>query len=194
MVSRRTIAAAAVVLGGALTATADVVAQARGGCAAPAARAFDFWVGEWDVLQRILRRDGTYLELPASTAVSAALDGCALVERWSGAVQFFWEGMDAPAPMKGLSVRAYDPDSGEWSIHWMDTRSPRFGTPYVGGFSGGRGVFYREWEMPRGSRTGRITFSDIARDAVRWSLAVSDDGRQSWTVLWTMDMRRKEKR
>lgn len=92
-------------------------------CTTPEARAFDFWIGDWQIHQRILREDGTWLGLEAKTSVSPAIDGCALIERWEGEVQFFWEGMQAPEPMKALSVRAYDPRTGQWYIHWMDTRA-----------------------------------------------------------------------
>lgn len=128
--------------------------------------------------------------MEARTAVSKALDGCAVVEHWEGTVQFFWEGMEAPEPLKGLSVRAYDPRSGKWYIHWMDTRSPRFGPPYAGRFQGGRGEFFRESQTPQGTRRARITFSDITADSVRWELAISRDEGKSWVTLWTMEMER----
>lgn len=77
------------------------------------ARAFNFWIGEWNIRQEILQQDGTWLELPAHTSVAAALDGSALIEHWSGQVLFFWEGMTEPRAMKGLSVRAYDLQTGK---------------------------------------------------------------------------------
>lgn len=168
-------------------------AQGSVRCGEPPARAFDFWVGDWNIRQQMLREDGTYLELPAKTSVSVALDGCALVEYWEGEVQFFWEGMEKPEMMKAISVRAYEPRTKKWHLHWMDTRSRYFDTPYVGDFADSRGEFYREWTTPEGTRVGRITFSNISRDSVSWSLAVSSDGRQSWTPMWMMEMRRAGK-
>ena len=165
-------------------------AQPSAPCTQPAARAFDFWIGDWDVRQQILRQDGTWLAVPARTSVAPTLDGCALIERWEGRVAFFWEGMDEPAPMKGLSVRAFDPRAGKWFIHWMDTRSPRFGTPYAGNVVNGHGEFFREIETPAGPRVGRITFSALSADAVDWALAISNDGRETWQTLWTMNMQR----
>jgi hypothetical protein len=105
-------------------------------------------------------------------------------------VYFFWEGMRQPEPMRGLSVRAYDPRSERWSIHWMDTRAPRFGDPYVGRFSGDSGVFFRDMNTPAGPSTGRITFSRLSRDSVDWELATSPDSGKTWQVIWTMAMRR----
>ena len=173
-----------------MTGVATAAGQA-GPCQEPEAHAFDFWLGNWAIQQRILQQDGSWLELPATTSVSRALDGCALVERWEGRVLFFWEGMHEAAPMQGLSVRAWDPAAGVWRIHWMDTRSRAFGAPYVGGFADRRGVFYREWDTPQGHRKGRITFSDVSSDSVTWALAVSRDDGRTWTTLWTMAMRRE---
>lgn len=161
-------------------------------CASPEARAFDFWIGDWRIEQQILQPDGTWLTLEARTSVSPVLDGCALVEHWEGEVQFFWEGMDQPEPMTGLSVRAYDPQSAKWYIHWMDTRTPHFGGAYTGNFRDGRGIFTREWETPQGERLGRITFSEITPRSVTWELAVSSDDGKNWTTLWIMNMERSE--
>jgi hypothetical protein len=113
-----------------------------------------------------------------------------LIEYWEGEVQFFWERMEKPEMMKAISVRAYEPRTKKWYIHWMDTRSRHFDAPYVGDFADSRGEFYREWRTPEGTQVGRITFSNISRDSVSWSLAVSSDGRQSWTTMWMMEMRR----
>ena len=98
--------------------------------------------------------------------------------------------MGSVEPMKGLSVRSYDPETGKWYIHWMDSRKPRFDTPYVGNFVDGRGEFFREWETPQGKRMGRITFSDITTESVHWGLAISSDDGQTWTTIWVMDMER----
>ena len=116
----------------AVSLSGGALGQEQGPCDTPEARAFDFWIGDWKIDQRILQQDGTWLELPAKTSVSKALDGCALVEHWEGEVLFFWEGMKEPEPMKGFSIRTYDPETEHWQIHWMDTRSPRFAEPYTG--------------------------------------------------------------
>jgi hypothetical protein len=141
-------------------------AQSSVRCGEPPARAFDFWVGDWNIRQQLLREDGTYLELPAKTSVSVALDGCALIEYWEGEVQFFWEGMEKPEMMKAISVRAYEPRTKKWHIYWMDTRSRYFDTPYVGDFADSRGEFYREWKTPEGTRVGRMSVITLVHDAL----------------------------
>ena len=159
-------------------------------CSSTQARAFDFWIGDWEIRQEILGGDGKWIELPARTSVRTSMDGCALVENWSGQVQFFWQGMSRPEPMTGLSVRAYDPQAAKWYIHWMDSRSPRFGQPYAGAFVDGVGEFTRQTAGANGPRLDRITFSPAAKDSVRWELAVSNDDGRTWRALWRMHMRR----
>lgn len=172
--------------------SASSSAQQREACTGTGAGEFEFWIGNWDIQQRILQRDGSWLELPARTSVSKALDGCALIEHWQGEVLFFWQGMQKAEPMKGLSIRSRDPKSGNWQIFWMDTRAPLFGNPYIGQFTDGRGEFFREWGAPDGPRKGRITFTDITENTVRWELAVSTDSGRTFNSIWTMTMRRAE--
>lgn len=154
--------------------------------------AFDFWIGDWDIQEEILQQNGAWLPLRAATTVSPTLDSLALIEHWEGDVRFFWEGMQSPEHMKGLSVRSYDSHAGTWSIYWMDTRNPSFGQPYIGRFEKEKGEFFKEWDSPEGKRTGRITFISVAPDSVHWDLAVSKDDRTTWTTLWIMEMSRKE--
>ena len=150
-------------------------------------RQFDFWLGAWNVDQRIRTADGTYLEFPAVDTVEAALDGCAIVEHWHGTVQFFWAGMTAPARLQGLSVRTWDAREAVWRIHWMDSRDPRFGEPFTGTFSDGMGVFTLEAAGPDGTTSlRRIAFTPGPDGSVDWELAVSSNHGRDWMVLWTM--------
>ncbi len=160
-------------------------------CDSQTQRQFDFWIGNWRIKQRILRKDGEYIELPASTRVSKILNGCAILERWQGEVQFFWEGMTAPQAMTAISVRAVDPDTGHWRIHWMDSRTPRFGVPYQGGFKGDRGEFTRTVVTASGTQWGRIVFERRDEAHVSWSLSISTDDGAHWRTLWLMEMHRQ---
>ncbi len=159
-------------------------------CSAPEHHQFDFWIGHWAIRQKILRADSTWFEADATTRVSPILGGCALMEEWQGNVLFFWEGMKQPEPLKGFSVRAYDPKMKQWTISWMDTRHPRF-ADFVGNFQDGRGEFFRKRTGENGKESiTRVTFSDITPTSVRWELAVSSGKGQTWKTLWIMEMTR----
>lgn len=179
-----------IVVLGTVVPTETIYADRIETCHWPEAREFDFWIGDWTIQQQILGQDGAWLRFDAKSSISSALDGCAIIEHWQGTVQFFWEGMNAPEPMSGLSVRAYDPDTDRWYISGMDTRVPRLGGPYVGSFDENKGEFLREWETPQGKRLGRITFANITSDSVDWELAISSDEGNSWSPLWIMKMYR----
>jgi hypothetical protein len=162
----------------------------RAACDTPQGRQFDFWLGEWNIQQKILRADGGWLELPAHTSVTSSMGDCALIEHWKGEVEFFWEGMKHAEPLEALSVRAYDPQSGQWRLHWMSSRAPRFGNAFEGTFKDGRGEFFSTRQGPKGEQKSRITFSDITEITVHWDLAISNDEGKTWTTIWIMEMQR----
>ncbi len=39
-------------------------------CDVPESHQFDFWIGEWNINQKILQKDGSYIELKANTIVN----------------------------------------------------------------------------------------------------------------------------
>jgi hypothetical protein len=162
-------------------------------CSSPDYHQFDFWIGQWDIKQKILKADGTWFEAGARTNVSPILGGCAIMEEWHGDVFFFWEGMEKPEPLKGFSVRAFDGKTNQWTISWMDTLHLRF-SEFEGTFRDGRGEFFRKRPNEQKKETiTRITFSDITPASVHWDLAVSTDDGQSWKTLWIMQMTRRKK-
>jgi hypothetical protein len=77
---------------GAIAPFATILAE----CSSPNYHQFDFWIGQWDIKQKILKAGGTWFEADARTNVSPILGGCAIMEEWHGDVFFFWEGMEKP--------------------------------------------------------------------------------------------------
>lgn len=106
-------------------------------CDRPEARQFDFWVGEWNVLNKRLTDDGSWAEMGRATArVYPVAGGCALVEHWQGTA---WG-----QKIIGFSLRAFDPQSGKWHLvlAWPGKDRPSFGT-LEGAFRHGRGEFFQ---------------------------------------------------
>ncbi len=158
-------------------------------CEGAVFREFDFWLGEWEIEQRILSAEGGWIDLPAKTRVASSADGCVITENWSGEVQFFWEGMTTPEPIWGYSARRYDPREETWAIFWMDGRNPYFAKPMVGGFEDGRGEFFRD---DGDNKRARIVFDRRGEDRIFWELAISSGAGADYAPIWTMDMRRAD--
>lgn len=155
-----------------------------------AARAFDFWLGDWTLRQRIWSGDGNDFEpYPAENQVRLIQDGGAVVENFEGHARFFWLGMDEPAPMRGVSVRVYYPQARKWRIFWMDTLDPKFGPPFSGGFSGDVGEFLLT-DRPAGIPPSRIRFERQIDGSVDWQLALRTPDGESWQPLWFIDFQR----
>ena len=159
-------------------------------CDSPESRQFDFWIGDWDIQQKIIKKDGTWLEAKAHTSVILILNGCALEEHWEGDVKFFWSGMQNFEHMKGFSIRYYNPQKKHWNLRWLDNRNLNMGSGYTGNFINGKGEFFIESKTANGKRISRITFSDIKENSVHWDLAFSKDDGKTWTTIWIMEMKR----
>lgn len=144
-------------------------------------RQFDFWIGEWDVLNRRLSPEGTWVDSGRARArIVPVLAGAAIFEEWSGEL--------GGAPMYGCSLRAFDENSGDWILllNWPGgTGVGSFGT-LRGSFRHGRGEFF----AGVGQQRTRYTFSDCLPDSVRWDSATTADGGQSWRTSWIMEFSR----
>lgn len=77
------------------------VAAAPAPCADPAYRAFDFWLGKWDVHLADGQTAGT-------NHITSAQQGCLLMENWQGA-----------QGSTGTSMNFYDPVAGQWQQIWV---------------------------------------------------------------------------
>lgn len=162
-------------------------ASAQGPCTGPY-RDFDFWIGEWDVLNRNRpEAEGRWYDTGMATdRIYPIAGGCGIAEHWRG---------DAYGEfIEGFSLRAFNPNSGQWdmALLWPSDGQPRFGV-LGGAFRHNRGEFFSRGLTPAGDTTvTRFTFSDITPDAVRWQDGTSVNGGLSWTSTWIMEFTRRE--
>jgi len=149
-------------------------------------RRFDFWLGQWDVFNRFLNEDGTERHVEAEALIRPALDGRVIVEHWRS-LSDAW-------PMRGFSMRAYDPEREIWTIIlcWPGDGPAKI-TLMEGRFRHGRGEFLPA-STPDGERPrSRFTFSDAGPNSLRWDVAipVGDDPR-AWRTNWIMEWARRD--
>lgn len=142
-------------------------AGAREPCSGSEHRAFDFWVGEWEVATPDGKRAG-------ANRIERMFGGCVLQESWRGA-----------GGMTGTSLNGYDPGDGRWHQTWMDSNGVRL--ELSGGMSGGKMVL--QGERPSTERPGtrilhRISWEPRPDGSVRQLWEISEDGGTSWNVAF----------
>lgn len=139
-------------------------------CETPEHRAFDFWVGDWEVYAND-QRAGT-------NRIEKTLDGCALTEHWRGA-----------SGVEGRSVNAWDAASGQWRQLWVATRGNVL--LLAGGVIGEAMVLEGEQANAATGRPQRQRISWTRNgDGVRQLWQTSDDDGASWTVAFDGRYRR----
>lgn len=92
---------------------------------------------------------------------------------------------------KAIAVRAFNRETRQWSIWWLDERYPATIEPPVrGGFRDGVGEFIGEDTLNGQPIKVRFRWTDIAAESARWEQAFSADGGASWEVNWRMQFTR----
>jgi len=148
-------------------------------------RQFDFWLGEWDVKLRTLQGDNSWEDSRTARAkIYRILDGRAILE--------LWDETRAANPIRGYSLRFFDPAKEKWRLFLNWPAINRSGTTTLSGtFRHGRGEFYSSQTSADGITTlSRYTFSDISSDRLRWDDGFSDDGGRTWRSNWIMEFSR----
>lgn len=148
---------------GAQDAPPPAPAGQRAPCATDKHRAFDFWLGTWDVIGP--------RGVAGRNVITAANNGCTVHESYS-----------TPRGYTGQSINAYDATRDRWHQTWSDNsglllrlegNSPRPGVMVLEGARlDGQGREIRD----------RITWTANADGSVRQHWENSTDGGVSWTT------------
>jgi MoaF-like len=149
---------------------------------------FDFMHGSWTVHNRYLKSrlkgSSEWIEFEARSDVEPLLDGFGQIDRYSA--------MRDGSRVEGVTLRLFNPATGEWSLHWADTVRPgELLPPMVGRFKGDVGEFFGD-EMADGKRVlCRFHWTRTADGLPRWEQAFSDDGGRTWETNWVMTFTRR---
>ena len=148
---------------------------------------FDFYMGKWRVHHRRLKErlvgSDEWQEFEGTSEAFPVLSGAGNVDD---------NVLELPAgTYRGVSLRSFDPESGDWSIWWLDGRNPgRLDPPVVGGFKDGIGTFKCDDTFNGRPIVVRFLWSNITGATCRWEQAFSPDGGETWEVNWIMDSTR----
>lgn len=146
--------------------------QAAAKCSEAGYRAFDFWLGEWEVR----RPDGTVV---GENRITSILAGCALREEWTGA-----------SGSVGTSYNMWDAATRRWHQTWVDNQGLLL--LLDGGFTDGKMVL-------RGERPGqdgksvlhRISWEPREDGTVRQLWETSNNAGSTWQVAFDGTYRRR---
>jgi hypothetical protein len=141
---------------------------------------FDFEIGVWKThLKRLVH--------PLSGSTSwVELDGTTVVNKvWNGRANLAELTTDAASGnLQVLSLRLYDPRSGQWSLNTANANSGILSVPTIGEFRNGRGEFFDLETFNGRTILVRNVWSDITANSCRFEQAFSDDGGKTWEVNW----------
>jgi hypothetical protein len=143
---------------------------------------FDFFFGRWDVAHRRLKE-----RLTGDARWETFGGSCDTRPVMGGQGNMDDNVLELPAgTYRAVTLRTFDPQSGLWSIWWVDARTSGIEPPVRGGFEDGVGTFYGD-DILRGEPVRvRFTWSDITPASAHWAQALSVDGGETWETNWEM--------
>lgn len=147
---------------------------------------FDFLTGTWQVHhRRVLDPVGQALGRDGETT---EFDGVHVGRTFfAGAVSVDETSLAEPG-RRGLTFRAFDPATGEWSIWWVNSHTGRLEPSVRGGFDDGVGRFHGTEQLAGHKVNVRFVWSDITATSARWRqwFRVGDgDWRENWEMTFT---------
>jgi hypothetical protein len=146
---------------------------------------FNFLLGRWNVRHRRLKQRGQsckeWEELAGTAETRPLLDGLCNIE------EHLIDGQDC----SGIALRAYDRESGTWSIYWVSKRDGILQQPVRGAFDGDIGRF--EGEDVDSGRPVRVKFLWDRNDPDEpcWQQSFSYDEGRTWELNWIMKFERQ---
>lgn len=149
---------------------------------------FDFLFGSWTIRNRFLdgrlRGSTTWIEFDARSEVQPLLDGLGNLDRYTAARD--------GSTIEGLTLRLFNPVTGDWSIYWADTvRAGVLQPPMVGRFVDGVGLFFGDEELDgKPVRCRFVWTAGAGGGSPRWEQAFSEDGGNTWETNWIMTFTR----
>lgn len=152
-------------------------------------RDFDFLFGTWKVhlkkLAKPLSGDKTWVEFEGTATHRKVWDGRANMDEFRAIDPI------TKNEIVGLTVRLFNPKTGEWSLYWANARDGKIAMPpTVGKFKNGRGEFYDMEEWNGRTILVRYVWSDITANSAHFEQAFSTDGGKTWEVNWITDQER----
>src|ERR1700687_5276890 len=101
--------------------------------------------------------------------------------------------LDVPGtPYRGVAQRSFDSKTQQWSIWWLDSRTPLgpLDPPMRGTFKDGVGTFYGDDTYNGRPLRARFLWTKITPTSCHWEQAYSPDEGKTWETNWVQDITR----
>jgi hypothetical protein len=150
---------------------------------------FDFFIGSWSVAHHRLKE-----RLAGCTAWEDFTGSCITQKILGGLGNMDDNIIGLPGgAYRAITLRAFNPATGLWSIWWLDGRNPAsLDTPMVGRFQDGIGTFLADDTLAGKPIQVRFLWTMSNAGKPRWEQAFSPDRGQSWETNWVMDFTRAD--
>jgi hypothetical protein len=149
---------------------------------------FDFLIGRWQVHHRRLKErlanNHEWVEFEGTSVLQMVMGGYGTVDD---------NVLELPGgTYRAVGLRSFDAKSGQWSIWWLDSRTPLgpLDPPVRGSFQNGVGTFVANDTFNGNPIRVRFEWSRITPTSCHWEQAFSTDGGASWETNWVMDFKR----
>lgn len=146
---------------------------------------FDFNLGTWKShIRRVLHplsNSNESIQLEGTVTVRKIWDGAQLEEIEADGPNGHWE---------GLTLFLFNPQTGQWSQSFANSRNAVLGAPNVGGFKNGRGELVSSDTVDGRLILVRSTWSELKPDSHRYEEHDSDDGGRTWHLAFEADLTR----
>jgi len=156
--------------------------------AVPGLHDFDFLVGQWQAHHRKLKQrlanNHEWVEFEGTLSSQPLMGGYSNVDDTVLSVP--------GAPYRGVALRSFDAKTQQWSIWWLDSRTPSapMDPPMIGGFHNGVGTFYGDDTVAGKRVRARFIWSNITPTSCHWEQAASPDEGKTWETNWVQDITR----
>ncbi len=145
---------------------------------------FDFLIGSWTVTNRRL---GELLAGSDDWAVFPGTATCwSLFEGGGNLDEIVFPTLGS----RGCTLRLFDVEREEWSLHWANSRTGLLQPPVTGTFTGGRGDFYSDDTHEGAPVKVHYAWTGTTTSSPRWEQEFSADGGRTWESNWVMEFTR----
>jgi hypothetical protein len=150
---------------------------------------FDWEVGTWDTkLQRLrepLSGKTEWLEYSGTSVIKP------LMGQRANLVELDVRG--AAGQITGVSLRLYQPASGQWALHFANLANGIMTEPMLGSFKQGVGTFFGQDSVSGRMVFVRFLMIPVTQDQWRFEQAYSENGGKTWETNWiAVDTRRRD--